>query len=456
MARWGSSWDAPYPKASPRPVKGGLRIEAATGPIGKEWWSRAWVAALERFASSSRLGRGRAYARRGQVAKLEIGQGGVRAVVQGSRPEPYEVTIRLKPISATGWRQIDAALAEKASFAAALLGGDVPHDIETVFADAHQPLLPKDAEDLATDCSCPDWENPCKHVAAVHYLLGEALDKDPFLLFALRGRSRDEILGALRKRRKAATPDIPPEERPPALRDVGKRTEPRGFWNVPESFRGIEVRFPAATLRSSRSNGRRTGRAEPPAVLQAAGYPAVWGATPELRATLNAIYEAATEYAWRIAYSTAGAPIAAGLGDAPVVSPSGRRSESELRDPLRHPAPMPASGGDPRRQAQRPPMSAPSPAGTVSPAPARPRIPLPSPSPVPAATSLRPVPGNSRLVHSSGRIMVNGRWWDVGPEHRGERVDVEEDSNGALFVSCRHAKRFAIGPAASKPRRREP
>jgi uncharacterized Zn finger protein len=74
----------------------------------------------------------------------------------------------------------------------------MPHDIDEAFAAAGVSLFPGDARELVSSCSCPDWSNPCKHVAAVYYLLAEAFDDDPFLIFAWRGRGKDTILGDLR------------------------------------------------------------------------------------------------------------------------------------------------------------------------------------------------------------------------------------------------------------------
>ena len=101
------------------------------------------------------------------------------------------------------------ALAEKAVFAAQLLNGEMPPDVEQVFHAVKVPLFPAARGDLQTHCSCPDWANPCKHVAAVYYLLGEQFDKDPFLLFTLRGRGKDAIIAALCERRVAQAGPTP-------------------------------------------------------------------------------------------------------------------------------------------------------------------------------------------------------------------------------------------------------
>src|SRR5204862_3418808 len=112
------------------------------------------------------------------------------------------------------WKRVVKALGGQAVFAAKLLAGEMPQDIEKVFADVDLSLFPEKAKDLTTDCSCPDWSNPCKHVAAVYYLLGEEFDRDPFLLFRLRGLSREELFARLNEQSPAAVPAAAASEGP--------------------------------------------------------------------------------------------------------------------------------------------------------------------------------------------------------------------------------------------------
>ena len=198
MSGW---WGFDGPRRAARPVKGGIRTKSQRGAIGQAWWSRQWIAALERILDTGRLGRGRTYARRGQVVDIKIGPKGIAAKVQGSRAKPYAVTIALAPLDDDVWTRVFEALAAEARFSAQLLAGEMPNDVEDAFRAAGTHLFPHTAADLKTDCSCPDWSNPCKHVAAVHYLLAEALDDDPFLVFQLRGRDRGAVLAGLAERR---------------------------------------------------------------------------------------------------------------------------------------------------------------------------------------------------------------------------------------------------------------
>lgn len=194
MARWFP------PPSRPRPAEG-IRARSRRGQIGETWWSRRFIDVLETFDLGARLVRGRRYARAGQVLELEVDPGIVRARVQGSRRRPYEVRIETLALSDKDWARVEAAMAGRAVFLAKLLAGEMPGDIEQAFAETRLSLFPATERDLATDCSCPDWANPCKHIAAAYYLLAEAFDADPFLIFRWRGRTRDELLERLRARR---------------------------------------------------------------------------------------------------------------------------------------------------------------------------------------------------------------------------------------------------------------
>src|SRR5262245_37143350 len=180
MSPW---YDDEYPRPKPRRPADGIRAQTGRGAFGKSWWASRWIAALERLVDSARLQRGRSYARSGQVLNLAIAPGGVSSRVQGSRATPYRVKIEVAPLDDRAWEAVADAMGSQAIFAAKLLAGEMPQNIEEAFAAAKVSLFPDKAGDLVTDCSCPDWANPCKHVAAVYYLLGERFDADPFLIF---------------------------------------------------------------------------------------------------------------------------------------------------------------------------------------------------------------------------------------------------------------------------------
>ena len=175
---------------------------------GKTWWGKAWVDALEHKAhlDPNRLPRGRTYARQNRVMRLEVEPGLVTAFVQGSRARPYRVQLGVRRLGQDQWDGVLDAIAAKAAHAAALLDGDLDPGVVQDAELAGVDLLPGPGE-LSPECSCPDWADPCKHSAAVCYLVADELDADPFNLLLLRGKPRNEVLAAIRARRRRQHPD---------------------------------------------------------------------------------------------------------------------------------------------------------------------------------------------------------------------------------------------------------
>jgi uncharacterized Zn finger protein len=193
MSRW-YEWES----AGPIAVEGGIKAKSKRGAIGEQWWSRRFIAVLDSYGMTSRLQRGRSYARRGQVLEFTLAAGKVAARVQGSRLSPYQVSITVRPLTAAQWRDVESRLSSQALFRARLLAGEMPAEIEEVFASCGTPLFPESSSDLTMSCNCPDWGVPCKHLAAVCYVLAEAFDADPFAMLAWRGKGREDLLAALR------------------------------------------------------------------------------------------------------------------------------------------------------------------------------------------------------------------------------------------------------------------
>ena len=169
--------------------------------FSRTWWGKRFIEALEDFTDSARLGRGRSYARNGKIKEHQINGGKITAKVRGSvnpyfgvYKEPlYKTTIEITAIAPGDWSKVISHLGSKASLISKLLMNEVPDNIEETFAELKLHLLPNSRHDFKTDCSCPDWENPCKHIAGVYYLVASELDQDPFLLFELRGISRTKL-----------------------------------------------------------------------------------------------------------------------------------------------------------------------------------------------------------------------------------------------------------------------
>lgn len=281
---------------NPRKARGGIKAVSEHGTFGKHWWARRWIAAMEQLVSGPRLMRGQYYARQGQVVSIEETKEGVTALVQGSRPRPYKVTIRLTPLTARQWNRVLDVLADQAIFAAQLLAGEMPANIEEAFSAAGVSLFPQSSYDMISDCTCPDKANPCKHVAATHYILGERFDEDPFLLFRMRGRTQDQLLTALRQRRSGAVSvATQPRRSPIVAEEEFARLEDsmKQYWTIGPDMQQVSVQVRTPTI--------------PQPLLKRLGEPEF---TRELtlQNQLEDVYDSISQFAMLLAYGDASIP----------------------------------------------------------------------------------------------------------------------------------------------------
>jgi uncharacterized Zn finger protein len=176
-------------------------LEQTQSLAEREWWAQRWIDVLESFGWRRRLERARNYAREGRVLNLQFKGPQVLAQVQGTAVEPYEVALGLDPFSDEQWGYVIEELSQQAIFAAKLLAGEMPQTIEDAFTASGLSLFPFSKFDIHSQCDCPDPVNPCKHIGAVYYLLGDTFSHDPFMLFELRGRTKQHIIDDLRQLR---------------------------------------------------------------------------------------------------------------------------------------------------------------------------------------------------------------------------------------------------------------
>jgi uncharacterized Zn finger protein len=167
----------------------------------REWWSQRWLDLLDSYRFKKRLERARNYSRQGNVLSIKFKAAKVLARVQGSEAEPYKVSLSLDAFSDQEWGYVVETMSQKAIFAAKLLAGEMPQNIEEVFISNGLSLFPFTLTDIHSKCSCPDQVVPCKHIGAVYYQLGDHFSEDPFVLFQLRGRTKEQIISDLRQLR---------------------------------------------------------------------------------------------------------------------------------------------------------------------------------------------------------------------------------------------------------------
>lgn len=209
----------------------------------QEWWVERWLDLLSSYRFKKRLERGRSYAREGNVLTIDFVDSKAKATVQGSDDEPYRVSISLDSFSKEDWNFVIAKMSEKAVFSAQLLAGEMPESIEAVFTQSGLSLFPFTLNEVRSRCNCPDKANPCKHIAAVYYRLGERFSEDPFIIFQLRGRTKSQIIESLRllrSQKAVANPAIQAEAK--AIIDSVKTSieetseTPKGFWQYEEAL----------------------------------------------------------------------------------------------------------------------------------------------------------------------------------------------------------------------------
>ncbi len=168
------------------------------------WWVEQWMELINSYRFKKRLERAWTYAREGNVTSIRFEGRRVHARVQGTGEDPYKVKLWLDVLNDEDWRYVLEALTQKARWSAQLLAGIMPADIERAFAASGRRLFPFKLQEVRSECNCPDKANPCKHISAIYFLMGDRFSEDPFVLFQLRGRSRSKLLEDLAEQRREA------------------------------------------------------------------------------------------------------------------------------------------------------------------------------------------------------------------------------------------------------------
>lgn len=219
----------------------------------QEWWVERWLDLLNSYRFKKRLERGRSYAREGNVLSIEFTESKAKATVQGSEAEPYKVSLSLDSFSNEDWDYVITQMSEKAIFSAQLLAGEMPATIEAVFTASGLSLFPFTLNEVRSRCSCPDKANPCKHIAAVYYQLGDRFSEDPFIIFQLRGRTKNQIIARLRQIRSQTAAATNPTQlvsanvaHPLGTTNEQADTAIKGFWQYEQTLEsGLVAIIPA-------------------------------------------------------------------------------------------------------------------------------------------------------------------------------------------------------------------
>ncbi|MEO1134593.1 MAG: SWIM zinc finger family protein [Cyanobacteria bacterium J06639_1] len=269
--------------------------------VTRTWWGERFLQSIETFADAGRLQRGRSYNNDYRLLTYKIENGRVSATVRGNinhyygvHKEPkYRVSLTLQPISKEEWSAIAQHLGSRVGALAKLLLDEMPEDIEDSFSIVDRTLLPTHFHDFEAKCSCPDWSYPCKHLAGVMYRIAQDLDRDPLLLFELRGLSREELkeeltltplglaiadeLDASSDRDTLPEPDDSLFTRPGEVAIADLPPNPKDFWQSPS-------RLPA----SSATN--QPAAVSAIAIKKQGDYPEFWPKQKSFIAMMEALY----------------------------------------------------------------------------------------------------------------------------------------------------------------------
>jgi uncharacterized Zn finger protein len=263
----------------------------------KTWWGKTLIAALEGFMEPGRLSRGRSYSGPNRLKTFELKDGKAIAKVRGNvnpyfgvyKEPTYETQITFQPITAADWKKIIATIGSQANFVSKLLLNEIPENIEDCFNPLKLSLLPKGRKDCVSSCSCPDWGDPCKHVAGVYYRIAEKVDRDPFVLFELRGISRKELQAELSKsnlgqalsdelnRQGQLPPPATSHFTRPVVQALPKQVSLKAFWQGEKPLSEVEIPVAQSTV--------------PAVVIKKQGdYPAFWHRDGSFIAAMEEFY----------------------------------------------------------------------------------------------------------------------------------------------------------------------
>ncbi len=254
MSRFNTPKHRPEP-LKPRRVRGGIKLGASLEDLAQTWASARWLRLIEDAASGSTITAGLEYAQMGQARSFELRSGAVSARVQGTRHRAYETALLLEPLPEEIWHGAEAELLERTTHMARLAAGELPPNVEDIFAPLGARLFPLSHEEITVRCDCRD-DSPawCKHAVCLAYLFAQHLMRDPLAMLALRGCTMDELSERLRARRAVAGQADAAPVYTPHLADLADLPAPPletvmdEFWDCPESPETVDLPIEPPTV----------------------------------------------------------------------------------------------------------------------------------------------------------------------------------------------------------------
>ncbi len=209
--------------------------------MSRNWWGAVWLEKMEKLAESRRFSDGMKYAAANRVLQMRFEGRTVTARVQGTAEQPYTVRITFDPFADDQWEALFSNVRDRRALAKSLSEGDLPLEIQTAFTKAKLRFMPERHVDLHMECACPDWLKPCKHLVAVWLKFGRDFERDPFLLFQLRGMKHDDLFDLLQGRPQPMPEPEPasgpePDFDPLPVQLQALPTDPEAFWQAPAVF----------------------------------------------------------------------------------------------------------------------------------------------------------------------------------------------------------------------------
>ncbi len=243
---------------NPRRVRGGVKFKLKAGETPRSWVTQRLLRVAEQGADAEIYKDGLEYARLGQTKRLTIEETLCEGVIQGRSDKPYTTTLELSQFDAESQERVISAMADQVRYAAKLLSGELPSNIEDVFAPLGLKLFPAEPQDITPKCSCPDWseEKPwCKHTVCLSALLAERMGDDPMIIFGLHGMPSQELIDGLRQKRAVGVQGPGPApvllQHVPGVSDVPSAPldDALGsFWEVGDELKEVDTPIEPPTL----------------------------------------------------------------------------------------------------------------------------------------------------------------------------------------------------------------